>query len=134
MTEIKQKMKDSKQGETNTTDILEKIAMIDAMAEVQRIELKPEMKKFDELTMAFLSRIEKELATYSEKSVIFDRYHTEVSLESKTRTKRLSQLPIEGDIYKHVSLKHISMKDHFLSSNKNRSSLTNEFGEAIITK
>ena len=44
-------MVDYRPGETNTTVILENVAIIDAMAEVQAI--------FDELTKAFVLRIEK---------------------------------------------------------------------------
>ena len=125
MTEIKRQVVDYRPGETNTTVILENVAIIDAMADVQAL--------FDELTKAFVLRIEKILESYSEGKVIFDRYDVEDSLKSKTRSKRVSQPPIEYDIHKHMTLKHISMKD-LLSSNKNKSYLTHEFGETIINK
>lgn len=91
------------------------------------------MKVFDDLTNEFVSRIERIFEHYSEGRVVFDRYDTEDSLKIHTRLKRSRQSPVEYDIHKHMAINHVSMKD-ILSSSKNKSSLTREFGEAIIKK
>lgn len=111
---------------------LDKVIIIDAMAEVHSLHKLPLMKKITDLKREFVNRVKRVTNSYDEARVIFDRYDVEHNLKETTRNKKAKKtVPRYYDVHDDMLISKVPLKD-LLASSKTKQGLSELFGRTLI--
>ena len=118
----------------NMEDSGTKVALVDAMAEVQSLDKPEQIKNCNQLAEHFVNRILNRYKDADEIRLIFDRYDVPMSLKTATREKRQGhQSHVSYHITDTTNIAKATMK-RLLSTNKTKMELTCYLAEKMIER